>query len=108
MIWSEWWLNPPLALSVALAVGYGSLFHLWQGRSYKDLIVYAAAAGIGFALGQGLGMLLNFQWLQIGQVHVAEATLVAWFALLVARSKPDPSPVRRTRRSNRRTHGSLS
>ncbi len=91
MNWTEWWLNPPLVLSATLALGYGSLFHLWQGRTFRDLIVYVLAAGIGFGLGQGLGVLLNSQWLQIGQVHIVEATLMAWFGLLIARSKPEQS-----------------
>lgn len=86
---TEWWLYPPLVLSAFLAVGYGSLFHLWQGRTYRDLIVYVAAAACGFALGQGLGILLNTDWFRIGQVRIIEATLAAWFALLIARARPE-------------------
>lgn len=89
MNWTEWWLSPPLVLSVALVLGYGSLFHLWQGRTYRDLIIYIVAAGLGFGLGQVVGLLLNSQWFRIGQVHIAEASLLAWFALLIARSKPE-------------------
>ncbi len=89
MSWTAWWLNPPLVLSAALVFGYGSLFHLWQGRTYRDLIVYVLAAGAGFGLGQGLAVLLNWPWFQIGQVHIVEASLLAWFALLIARSTPE-------------------
>lgn len=86
---ADWWLNPPLVLSALLAVGYGSLFHLWQGRTYRDLIVYVMAAVIGFGLGQGIGMLLNSDWFRIGQVRIIEATLMAWFVLLISKAKPD-------------------
>ncbi len=88
-MFADWWLNPPLILSVILAVGYGALFHLWQGRTYRDLIVYMLAAGAGFALGQGIGVLFNSDWFRIGQVRIIEATLMAWFALLVMRAKPE-------------------
>ncbi len=88
-MFADWWLNPPLILSVILAVGYGALFHLWQGRSYRDLIVYVLAAAVGFALGQGIGILLNSDWFRIGQIRIIEATLMAWFALLVIRAKPE-------------------
>ncbi len=89
-MFADWWLKPPLILSVILAVGYGTLFHLWQGRTYRDLIVYVLAAGVGFALGQGIGMLLNSDWFRIGQVRIIEATLTAWFALLITHAKPNP------------------
>ena len=88
-MFADWWLNPPLILSAILAVGYGALFHLWQGRSYRDLIVYVLAAAVGFALGQGIGILLNSDWFRIGQIRIIEATLMAWFALLVTRAKPE-------------------
>lgn len=86
---TAWWLNPPLVLSAMLAAGYGSLFHLWQGRTYRDLIVYIGSALMGFALGQGIGILLNSDWYRIGQVRIIEASLMAWFALLIARAKPE-------------------
>ncbi len=88
-MFTDWWLNPLLVLSAILAVGYGALFHLWQGRTYRDLIVYVLAAAVGFALGQGIGLLLDLDWFHIGQVRIIEATLMAWFALLLMRAKPE-------------------
>jgi hypothetical protein len=81
-----WDLVPPaLLLSVLLCTAYASLLHLWGGRSLRDLLVYLAAAASGFAVGQLLGMLLQIPLPRIGQVHVVEASLFAWLALIGAR-----------------------
>jgi hypothetical protein len=76
---------PALVLSVLLVVGYAALLHLWGGRSLQELFLYLAAAGIGFAVGQLLGLLLQMPLPRIGQVHVVEATVFAWLALIGAR-----------------------
>lgn len=88
---SEWWLNPALMLGTVIAVGYGALFHLWQGRSWQDLITSVVAALIGFGLGQLIGTLFNSDWFRIGQVRVIEATIFAMLALLLSRRKPEPA-----------------
>ncbi len=73
---------PALLLSIVLCVAYASLLHLWKGRTLRDLLLYLAAAVGGFAVGQLLGILLQMPLPQIGQVHVVEASIFAWLALI--------------------------
>jgi hypothetical protein len=81
-----WELVPPaLVLGVLLVVGYAALLHLWGGRSLQELFLYLASAAIGFAVGQLVGMLLQMPLPRIGQIHVVEASIFAWLALLGAR-----------------------
>jgi thiamine transporter ThiT len=76
---------PALILSLVLATIYAAAFHLWQGRSLRDLLFYWLAAFVGFASGQVAGYLLGFVPWTIGQVHIIEATLVALLFLFIAR-----------------------
>ncbi|GIV80502.1 MAG: hypothetical protein KatS3mg050_4896 [Litorilinea sp.] len=76
---------PSLLLAALIAVGYASLFHLWGGRSVRDLLLYVVAAGVGFALGQLLGLATQVSFFQIGQLHLVEASIGAWLALIGAR-----------------------
>ena len=79
------WFSPPLVFSVVLVSIYATLFHLWRGKTLKDLLLYWLAALLGFGLGQIIGNSLGFDVLMIGQVHVVEATLISWLFLEVAR-----------------------
>jgi hypothetical protein len=76
---------PALIMSLVLATAYAAAFHLWQGRSMRDLLFYWLAAVVGFASGQVAGYLLDFVPWTIGQVHIIEATLVALLFLFIAR-----------------------
>jgi hypothetical protein len=79
-------LQPPaLLLSLGLASIYAVAFHLWQGRSLRDLLFFWLAAVIGFASGHLVGALWGFIPWTIGQVHLIEATVVALLFLAVAR-----------------------
>jgi hypothetical protein len=77
------WLSPAFALGLICSVGYGALYHLWSGRTVTDLSISLSAALIGFGSGQVLGFFTQTAWLQIGQLHLVEATLGAWCALLI-------------------------
>ena len=79
-------LNPTLLLAVLLAIGYASLFHLWTGRSLRDLFVYLAAAGVGVIVGQWIGGTLELDVLRIGQLHTLEVTVGAFLSLLIVRT----------------------
>ncbi len=79
------WVPPAALLSVLLWTSYACLLHVWGGRSLRDLLVYWVAAAVGFSVGQLLGMLLQLPLPRIGQVHVVEASLFAWLALIGAR-----------------------
>jgi hypothetical protein len=76
---------PALLLGGLLSIGYASLLHLWGGRTLRDLLLYLVASASGFAVGQLLGVLLQIPLPAIGQVHVVEASLFAWLALIGAR-----------------------
>jgi hypothetical protein len=75
---------PPLALSIIIASAHGALFHLWKGKTAKDLLIYLAAGLVGFGLGQLAGNTLGLGIFMIGQVHVVEASLMCWFILFIA------------------------
>jgi hypothetical protein len=76
---------PALLLAILLSVAYASLLHLWKGRTLRDLLLYLVASAGGFAIGQLLGLLLQIPLPRIGQVHVIEATVLAWVALIGVR-----------------------
>ncbi len=79
-------LNPTLLLAVLLAIGYASLFHLWTGRTLRDLFVYLAAAVVGVVVGQWIGGSLGLDGLRIGQLHTLEVTVGAFLSLLIVRT----------------------
>jgi hypothetical protein len=76
---------PALLLGILLSVAYAGLLHLWKGRSLRDLLLYLVASAIGFAVGQLLGLLLQIPLPRMGQVHIIEATIFAWVALIGVR-----------------------
>ena len=79
------YVPPALLLGLLLSVAYAGLLHLWKGRSLRDLLLYLIASAGGFAIGQLFGLLLQIPLPRIGQVHVVEATVFAWVALVGVR-----------------------
>ncbi len=77
--------TPALVFSLILASVYAALFHLWQSRKLRDLPFFWLAAVIGFASGQLAGQMLDVIPWTIGEVHIIEATLVAFLFLAIAR-----------------------
>jgi hypothetical protein len=76
---------PALILGVLLSVGFASLLHLWGGRTLQDFLLYLIASAVGFTVGQLLGVLLQIPLPRVGQIHIVEATIFAWLALIGAR-----------------------
>ena len=76
-------LHPGLVLAALLSVGYGSLYHLWGGRSLQHLLLALAAAAVGFGIGHAVGVAAQLVPFQIGQLHIVEATVMAWLALVL-------------------------
>ena len=78
------WLSPPPALAIILLLSiiYGSLFHLWRGRTWQDLAISIFAAVIGMASGLLVGPFLGFDLLKMGQVYLLEGTILAWMLML--------------------------
>ena len=77
--------SPALVLSIIVASAYGALFHVWKGKTAKDLLVYLAAGLVGFGLGQLAGDTLRLGIFMIGQIHVIEASLMCWLILFIAK-----------------------
>lgn len=73
-----------LVLGFLLATIYGAGFHLIFGGPAKRILVYLAAAWLGFFIGQFLGDFFNFELLKLGKIHLVSATLGAWALLLIA------------------------
>lgn len=76
-------IAPSLLLSLLLSVAYASLFHLWRGRGLRDYLIYLIAAIVGFGAGQLMGALIRLPMLQIGEVHMIEATVGALLGLTI-------------------------
>ena len=76
-------MPPYLLLSLLLGAIYGTLFYLWRGKNFRDLLIYFLTGIAGFLLGQGLGNLLAFNYGLIGPLHVVEATIVGWGSLFL-------------------------
>jgi hypothetical protein len=76
--------SPAIVLSLVIALIYATLFHLWRGRSLRDLRAYAVAAVVGFLIGQLVGMRTDLGWLDVGSVNTIEASAFSWLALFIA------------------------
>ena len=77
--------TPGLAMSLLLALVYGTAFQLWGGRNMRDLPLYWAAALLGFAAGHLLGQEMDLIPLTLGQIHIIEATVGAFLFLVIVR-----------------------
>ena len=77
-------MPPYLLLSLILGGIYGTIFHLWRGKSVKDLVIYLITGIIVFIIGQALGNLLGLRIFLIGPLHIIEATVISWISLFVA------------------------
>jgi hypothetical protein len=76
-------------MAILLSAGYASLYHLWGGRSLRELGICFVVAAVGFLLGQAVGSLTTVSLLQMGQLHVVEASVGAWLALIGMRLLTD-------------------
>lgn len=75
---------PPYSLLLLLlGAVYGVLFHLWRGKTLRDLIIYFLTGVIGAGLGQVVGELIDANLLMIGALHLVEATLAGWLSLFL-------------------------
>lgn len=78
-------LSPAVLLGTLLVAGYASIFHLWTGRSLRELPRFLVVAGVGFALGHWVSQTLGLETLRIGQLSLLEATLASIFALFLVK-----------------------
>lgn len=73
-----------IVLGFLLASIYGAVFHLIFGGPIRRIVLYLAAAWLGFFIGQFIGDFLNFEVLKLGKIHLVSASLSAWLMLLSA------------------------
>lgn len=76
-------MPPFLLFSALIGAIYGTVFHLWRGKSLPDLPIYLLTGVIGFGFGQALGDLIGLDTLMIGAIHTLEATMVSWGSLFL-------------------------
>jgi hypothetical protein len=66
---------PSILLGSIIALLMGALFHLWRGGGFIQLVVYLAAALIGFWVGHGIGDSLDLEFLSYGPLHLGLALI---------------------------------
>jgi hypothetical protein len=76
-------MPPYFLLSLLLGAIYGTVFHLWRGKSMRDLIIYFVTGILGFWLGQIVGDMLTSTLFLVGPLHLIEATVLSWICLFV-------------------------
>ena len=76
-------LNPTIMLATLMAASYATVFHLWTGRTLRDLLLFLVAASAGFGLGQWAGTSLQLGILRVGQLFLLEATVASVLALIL-------------------------
>ena len=75
-------IPPAIIITLILPILYGTIFHLWKGKTWRDMASYILVAWAGFIIGQISGVFLQLDVLKLGQVHVIEGTLFAWLLML--------------------------
>lgn len=78
-------MSPYLLLSLLIASIYGALFHLWRGRTFRELLLYLTAAIVGFGLGGLAGDAMGLHLFMVGPLPIVEASLASWGMLFIAR-----------------------
>ncbi|MFN2203148.1 MAG: hypothetical protein ACK2UO_18260 [Caldilineaceae bacterium] len=76
---------PGVVLGLTLSALYAGVFHVWGGRTLRDLVAYFLAAAVGFGVGQAIGMMLHLPLPHIGQVYVIEGSVFAWLVMIGVR-----------------------
>lgn len=78
-------MSPYFVLAALIGSIYGAIFHLWRGKTVKDIVYYIVAGVVGFGLGQSIGAVLGWQLFLVGPLHIIEASLISWLGLFLAR-----------------------
>ena len=75
---------PSLILSTLLSLLWATLWFAWRGGGWRDWLIDALVALLGFGIGQMLGVAFDLPVPAIGGVRVVEGTIGAWLALWIA------------------------
>lgn len=71
-----------LILGLLFSIVYASLYHLWIGRSGRELLILLLMSLIGFVLGHAIGAFLQIELLRIGQLYALEGSIGAWLTMI--------------------------
>jgi hypothetical protein len=76
---------PLLVLSLTIATLYSAVFHLLSGQTMRQLSITWLAGLLGFALGQGLAVVIGWGDIRIGELHLLAASVSCWLFMVLAR-----------------------
>ncbi len=76
-------MPPHILLIVLFGATYGTLFHILQGQTLQDLLLYLITGIIGAVLGQLLGYWFGLELFSIGLFRLTEVTVVSWGCLFL-------------------------
>ncbi len=74
-------LSPSFTFGLLIATLYGALAHLILGGDGRRLLAFIAASWTGFAIGQGVGEVMDIRVLAIGPTNMLTASLGALLAV---------------------------
>ena len=74
---------PSLFLGIILSTLYGVAFHFWRGGKAGRLMLYIILSWAGFWIGHFLSTYLNWDFGQLGRLHLGFATIISVIFLLV-------------------------
>ena len=77
-------IPPAIVFSLVLATGYGCLFHVLVGRRLWQWPLFWITAVLGFFGGYVLAVIVGVEWLRVGSVPVAAASVGALSLLALA------------------------
>lgn len=77
--------SPSLTFALLLATLYGALTHMALGGNGSTLLSDIVTSWLGFALGQGVGLIIGLTALSIGSTYILAGTLGAVIALATKR-----------------------
>jgi uncharacterized membrane protein YeaQ/YmgE (transglycosylase-associated protein family) len=72
-------------LSFIIATLLGLLFHVIVGGRGWRIILFVFCSWIGFFVGNSLGSVIDFKWLNIGPIHTLAASLGSIVFMLLGR-----------------------
>ena len=78
-------MSPYILLIFLIGGAYGAAFHIWQGKTAKEIFYYLSAGVTGFILGQITAGYFDWQIFLIGPLRIIEASIGAWLVLFIAR-----------------------
>ncbi len=76
-------MPPHILLALFLGTIYGTVFHVWRGKTLRDFLIYLLSGIIGVLLGQVLGEGLSLTNLTIGQFYIIEASVLSILCLIL-------------------------